>query len=213
MAILAGIAITPRSSTYIATSRLYVGSRTIDLDPTSQDVSGNRAAGLGFLANTFANMLQSRTVAEQAVALSGVPLTVEEADAAITAFAEPATALITVRVSDSDPAVAADLANGVADSFVDFLQAQESQLALPDDADAPAPVSVYEHAVLPTTPQPSNLFRNLVLATMFGILVAVGIVVLLEYLDLTIKSADDAQHRLQLPVLGAIPLDSRLVRG
>jgi capsular polysaccharide biosynthesis protein len=47
----------------------------------------------------------------------------------------------------------------------------------------------------------------------FGLLMGIGFVVLLEYLDLTIRSADDAQQRLQLPALGAIPLDSRLVRG
>lgn len=105
------------------------------------------------------------------------------------------------------------MANGLADSFVELLQDQENQLALPSDADVPPPVSVFEYAVLPTTPLPSSLFRNLILSSMFGLLVAIGVVVLLEYLDLTIRSADDAQHRLHLPALGAIPLDSRLVRG
>ena len=210
---LAGFLITPRQAIYTAEARLYVGERSIDVDPTSLDISNDRFAGLGFLANSYATMLSTRTAAERALAESGVGLTVEEAEAAITAFAEPASLLITLQVRDTDPSIARSLANGLADSFVELLQDQENQLALPSDADVPPPVSVFEYAVLPTTPLPSSLFRNLILSSMFGLLVAIGVVVLLEYLDLTIRSADDAQHRLHLPALGAIPLDSRLVRG
>jgi len=209
---LAGFLITPRDATYTAEARLYVGSRSIDVDQAGE-VSNDRLTGLGFLANSYATMLSTRTAAEQALAASEVSLTVDEAERAITAFAEPASLLITMRVVHADPSVARDLANGLADSFVTLLRDQESQLALPSDADVPPPVSVFEHAVLPTTPEPSSLFRNLILSAMFGLLVAIAVVVLLEYLDLTIRSADDAQHRLQLTALGAIPLDSRLVRG
>lgn len=212
-ALSAGFFVTPRESRYTAEARLYVGSRSIDIDPTSLDVSNDRFAGLSFLANSYATMLNTRTAAEQAVAESGVALTVTQAQDAITAFAEPGSLLITMRVVYSDPAVARSLANGLADSFVTLLRDQESQLALPADADVPAPVSVFEYAVLPTTPQSTDLIKNLMLATVFGLLAGIGWVVLLEYLDLTIRSADDAQHRLQLPALGAIPLDSRLVRG
>ena len=159
-------------------------------------------------------MLNTRTAAEQAIAESGVGLTVTQAEDAITAFAEPGSLLITMRVVHSDPSVARSLANGLADSFVTLLRDQESQLALrSSDADVPAPVSVFEYAVLPTTPQPTSLVKNLLLAAVFGLLAGIGWAVLLEYLDLTIRSADDAQHRLHLPALGAIPLDSRLVRG
>ncbi|MGI8663281.1 MAG: YveK family protein [Acidimicrobiales bacterium] len=156
-------------------------------------------------------MISTRTVAEKALARTNVALSVEDAQREIAATAEVGTQLITVQVVDHDPATAAALANAVADGFVDLINEQERQQSTGTDASkTPAPVSVYEHAVLPTTPEPSSLFRNLLLAAMFGLIVAVGVVVLLEYLDLTIKSTDDAQQRLQLPVLGAIPIDPRL---
>jgi polysaccharide biosynthesis transport protein len=212
-ALAAGFYVTPRESKYTAEARLYVGSRSVDIDPTSLDISNDRFAGLSFLANSYATMLNTRTAAQQAIAESGVALTVTQAQNAITASAEPGSLLITLAVVHSEPEVARSLANGLADSFVTLLQDQESQLALPADKDVPAPVSVFEYAVLPTAPQPSDLVKNLMLAAVFGLLAGIGWVVLLEYLDLTIRSADDAQHRLQLPALGAIPLDSRLVRG
>jgi capsular polysaccharide biosynthesis protein len=116
-------------------------------------------------------------------------------------------------VVDRDPATAAALANGVADSFVQLINDQEREQTTSTDTSSAAPVSVYEHAVLPTHPEPTGLFQNLILAALFGLLVAGGLMVLLEYLDITIKSADDAQQRLQLPVLGAIPNDPSIARA
>ena len=208
VALVAGWAITPRTSQYTATASLYVGSRVIDVNKNTGNVSGDLSYGLSFLANSFAHMIATRTVAEKAVTTSRVARTVEDAQTEILATAEPGTQLITVQVVDKDPATAAALANGVADGFVELINDQERQQATSSDSTtSPAPVSVYEHAVLPTSPEPSGLSQNLILAGLFGILVAIGVVVLLEYLDITIKSADDAQNRLQLPVLGTIPLD------
>lgn len=202
---------TPRDPVYAAEAQLYVGSRSLDFSAGSQDVSGNRAAGLSFLASSFADMIDTRIVAERALAATNLPITVEEAENATTAIAMPATLLITVRTVHSDPAIANELANGVADVFVDLVEEEERQTA--EAVDAPAPVSVFERSVLPTAPLPSSLNRNLFLAAIFGSLVAVGVVVLLEYLDLTIKNVDDAQQRLQLPVLGAIPFDPSASRA
>ncbi len=204
---------TPRQALYEAEAQLYVGSRSVDVDPESQDVSGSRAAGLSFLASAFTDLIDTREVAERALAVTGVPRTVQEIEDAVTASTGPATLLVTVTVVDRDPAVAAEIANGVADEFVNLLQEQEAIQSGDQSGDEAAPVSVFERAILPTTPLGTSLVRNMFLAMVFGTFLAVGVVVLLEYLDLTIKSADDAQTRLQLPVLGALPLDPTGTRG
>ncbi|MBA2283577.1 MAG: Wzz/FepE/Etk N-terminal domain-containing protein [Actinomycetota bacterium] len=207
VAIVAGWLITPSQATYTAKAQLYVGSRSINLTPGAGDVSGDRSAGLSFLANSYAHMIPTLTVADRAVAATEVPRTAQQVLPGVTATAQPATQLILLEVVDRDPGIAATLANGMADGFVELINDQERlQSDDPEAGNDPAPVSVFEYAVLPTRPEPNGLFRNLILAMIFGFLVAVGVVVLLEYLDLTIRSADDVQERLQLPVLGAIPL-------
>jgi capsular polysaccharide biosynthesis protein len=206
-ALLAGFTITPRQSSYIAKAQLYVGSRDIDVNRNNGNVSGDLALGLTYLANSFAQMIQSRTIAQSALASANVDRTLDDAQAEITAAATSGTQLVVISVTDRDPTVAARLANGAADSLVDLVREQERQQN-PSDAAATTPVSVFEHASPPTNPEPTGLLRNLILAGLFGLVAAVGLVVLLEYLDLTIKSADDAQHRLQLRVLGAIPFDA-----
>ena len=213
VALLAGWLITPREPVYTAKAQLYVGSRSINLTPGAGELSGDRSTGLSFLANSYAHMIPSLTVAERALELSGAPLTPDEAIDRITATAEPATQLLTIEVVDHDPAVAAALANGIADGFVDLINDQERLQNEGTDANDPAPVSVFEHAIVPTTPEPNGLFRNVLLSLIFGLLVAIGVVVLLEYLDLTLKTVDDVQHRLQLPVLGSIPLGPTKLRA
>jgi hypothetical protein len=44
------------------------------------------------------------------------------------------------------------------------------------------------------------------LSAIFGLLASVALVLLLDYLDLTVKTADDLERRSGLPVLGVIPL-------
>ena len=66
-------------------------------------------------------------------------------------------------------------------------------------------MSFYEKASLPTVPKPNDLIRNMGLAFVFGIIVAGGLVALLEHLDISLSSNDDVERHLELPVLGVIP--------
>ena len=117
----------------------------------------------------------------------------------IAAIQPVATNLISLSVTDRDPATARALANGVAAAFED--QAAEFQSTANDQNI----VQVYERAALPTVANPTDLIRNMGLALVFGIIVAGGLVALLEHLDISLSSNDDVERHLELPVLGVIP--------
>jgi protein tyrosine kinase modulator len=200
-AVLAGWFVTPRTKTYTATSTMYVGSRSISVDPRSGQVSGDRVAGLDRLILTFTAMMRSNPVAASAVDNAGVNRQAGAVAAATVAKQVPNTNLITVSVTDHDPAAARALANGVSAAFVNQIQQFE-----PRDAQNPDQVvSVYQRASLPSVPNPSSLARNLALAGLLGVLVAAGVVALLEHLDISIRSSDDVERHLELPVLGVVP--------
>src|SRR4051812_26099270 len=59
-----------------------------------------------------------------------------------------------------------------------------------------------EPARIPSKP---NLILNLLFATLFGGVFAVGTAVLLEYFDTSFRNVADVETRLRLPVLGVIP--------
>lgn len=65
-------------------------------------------------------------------------------------------------------------------------------------------LSVLAPAQEPTTPVSPNVPQNVLFAAVAGLALAGGAVFLLEYLDDTIKDADDAQRVLNLSTLGAI---------
>lgn len=66
-------------------------------------------------------------------------------------------------------------------------------------------VSVIEEAVVPRTPIRPRKAVNLVAAVVVGLLVGVGTALTLEYFDTTVKTPDDVERHLGLPVIGIVP--------
>jgi capsular polysaccharide biosynthesis protein len=202
-ALAAGWLITPRTDTYTATSTLYVGSRSINLDPTSDQISGDRVAGLDRLIGTFVELVGSRPVAERAAeSAEGLP-SPDDILARTTAEQVTNTNLIEVSFSDANPGIAQAVANNVSETFVEQIREFEPREATRDGEQV---ISLYEPAELPALPEPSGLRRNLVLTGVLGVLVAGAVLALLEYLDITLRTPEDAERQLGLPVLGVIPV-------
>jgi succinoglycan biosynthesis transport protein ExoP len=67
-------------------------------------------------------------------------------------------------------------------------------------------VWVVEKAEVPKSPAKPNKARNILLGLMIGLLGGIGLAFFVEYLDNTIKSIEDAEARLGVPVLGVVTL-------
>lgn len=65
-------------------------------------------------------------------------------------------------------------------------------------------LTILASAQQPTTPVSPNIPQNVLFASIAGLVLAAGTILLLEYLDDRIKSADDAQRVLNLGTLGVI---------
>jgi capsular polysaccharide biosynthesis protein len=201
VALAVGWLVAPRTHRYTATSTLYVGSRSIDINPLSGQVSGDRVAGLDRLISTFTALVPTEPISAAAVKAAGVPRTAGQVGAGTTAKQIPNTDLISVSYTDSDRAVSEKVTNAVAAALVDQIHAFEPRTAGSTDQ----VISIYQAASLPTTPNPNRLASHLALAGLFGVLIAGLLIALLEYLDITLRSADDAERQLGLPVLGVVP--------
>lgn len=204
VALAVGYSATPRVDRYTARSTLYIGSRT--LENQERDLSGDRALALDRLVVTFSVMIDSQPIAARAIELTGEDLAAEDLVAKTMTQPEPATQLLYIDVVDVDPARAQALANGLADAFVESVQDFEPGRSTGQEGDVPIlPAYIFERARLPTTPEPSGLLRTMALAGLLGGGAAVAVVLLLDYLDLSIRTPDDAERLLELPVLGVIP--------
>ena len=62
-----------------------------------------------------------------------------------------------------------------------------------------------DRAVVPGQPYTPDVRRNLLLGSLAGLLLALGLVFAIDYLDDTIKTPEDITRRLKLPFLGLVP--------
>lgn len=203
-ALAAGYEATPRQAQYRATTVLFVG---VPENSSAGVFSSDLQLGQQQLAATFATMVPSLTVAQAAVSATGVPRSATTALGETSSALIQGTSLIRVSVTDSDPVVARELANGVSNAFVaEALRIDPVTSGLNGQSSAPkAPVSVTQDAQLPTAPLSNGLGRNLILSGIFGLLVAIGVVLVLDYLDLSVRTPEDLERKAGLPVLGIIP--------
>ena len=196
-----GYAATPRAKAYASHATLFVGTRSFAIDPRSNLPSSDPLVAAELASVTYSKMITSLPTAELAVQRTGVPRSPATVVAETSASEVGTTTLIQLKVVDPNPQIAAQLANAEARAIVDELGQVE-----PAGQGGGLPISVFEPASVPGAPQPSALRRNLELAGVFGFLAAVALALVLEYLDLTVRNGADVQRRLELPVLGAVPL-------
>ncbi|WP_010677052.1 YveK family protein [Bacillus timonensis] len=104
--------------------------------------------------------------------------------------------IVNVTVSDTDPIKAAEIANKIATVF----ETEITKIMNVDNVNILTPAIATENQS-PVKPQP---VLNMAIALVLGLMVGVGVAFLLEYLDNTIKTEQDIEKLLELPVLGAI---------
>lgn len=210
-AVFGGYAITPHQARYAASTSLYVGPKNISLgSPTDASANGAGVPAYDRFINTFVSLIETRDVAETASAQArgGIKRAPAVIQAETKAQQIPNTNLLQITVTDPDPTTARTLADAMAQAFKDKAD------TLSAGNDSAAYVLVSQPALLPTVPVPKGTIPNMVLGLVLGLVVSGMVVALIEYLDVTIRTADDAERRVGLPVLGVIPsLGERLPSG
>jgi succinoglycan biosynthesis transport protein ExoP len=204
VAVGAAFALTPRANRYKATSMIYVGSRVVDLK-SAADVQYGQIATLDRFIDTFARRIDSEPTAAVAVQQARVDRSAAAVVAGTTTRQLKDTQLLAIDVSDSDPVASQKLANALADAFVEQVQGFEGSAPAGEGTVPRLPAYIFERARLPTVPEPTDLIFNAGVAAFIGLIVGIGLVVLLDYLDVTVRGMEDAERRLELPVLGSIP--------
>ncbi|MBN1894419.1 polysaccharide biosynthesis tyrosine autokinase [bacterium] len=100
----------------------------------------------------------------------------------------------------------------VAENLYNFLleHGEESKIKA---ATGTGGLRLVDTAVLPNSPIPVNLSKELLLGLIFGLGLGFGAALLQEYLDHSIKSSSDITRALGLPVMGQIPEFNDWMRG
>jgi len=74
-------------------------------------------------------------------------------------------------------------------------------------------IRIAEEAVMPQAPIKPKKKLNLILSVIFGLMTGIGLAFLLEYIDRSLRTEEDVQRYLGLPVLSVIPLGEKAKGG
>ena len=155
---------------------------------------------------TYANWMTQEPIVDQVNSQLKLGLRYDQLTSKITVTPITNTLLLNVAVRDTSPAVARDVANQLVVDFIDAVrQKQAAALAAQPSASQQADnLIVTAPAVLPDKPVAPNKTLNVAIAFAAGLLLALGLAFLLDYLDQSIKSDDDLIGRLGLIPIGHI---------
>jgi receptor protein-tyrosine kinase len=204
IAILATMVLTIlQTPQYEAKTRLFVSSTSGK--STSDLYSGNRLSQDRVLSYT--QLVMGETLAQRTIDRLDLDETAKDLSETVTAKSKPDTVLIDVAVRDASPVRARDIANALSDEFV--LMARE--LETPGLGEKPdARVVVEQRASVPEYPVVPKKKRNLALGIAFGSLLGLGLALLRDRLDNTVKTQETLEEITGTGAVGYIPLDKKL---
>ncbi len=103
--------------------------------------------------------------------------------------------VLIVRTAWVDPETAALVANSVSRALISKVR----ELTNSDN------LSILDEAKVPGSPNPVNHNKNILIGLLAGMVLAFGVIYVIELFDTTIRSAEDIENGLKMPVVGIIP--------
>ena len=147
------------------------------------------------LVATYNEIIKSATILEPVIKALDLDMTADELLKNIGVAQLNDTEIIKITVKNEDPELSRDIANTIANVF-----SKEISKIMKVDS-----TSTLDVAKTPTTPLSQNKITKIAIAGILGMMISVGLVFVLEYLDRTVKTADETEKLLGVPVLGVIP--------
>ncbi len=95
-----------------------------------------------------------------------------------------------------------DLNRDILNRLEETLQKEEV-----DAGSSTTPITFHEKAVVPTSPARPNVKLHIIVGVVLGMILGVVLAFFLEYLDTSVKTLEDVERYLEVPVLAVIPKD------
>jgi len=198
--VITGIAITISGViSFTLLTPIYQTSTKILVNQEKQDPSSFSAQDIQTdlqLINTYNVIIKSTAILSKVIEELDLEMTVDALYGQMTVSSEQNSQVLSITVKNPDPKVAVDIANTTATVFQEDIQ----DLMNVDN------VNVLDAAELSENPTPikPDPKLNMAIAAVIGLAFGIGLAYLLEYLDTTMKTEQDIEELLELPILGLI---------
>ena len=177
---------------YEASTKVFIGKEeSDDAAYNSSDINMYQQ-----LLQTYAQAIKTKDLVNRAISgLSYDELETKNILEKLTVNPITSTQILEIKYKSKNPNEAKEVLKNITDEFI----------VVAKDLVPNGNVRVIEEVELPEEPVSPNKKMNIAIAFLLGLMVSVGLVFLLEYLDNTYKNKDQLEKDLGIPVLGAIP--------
>lgn len=178
--------------------KVYTASSTLLVVQTADRQSFDAAQAAQVTARTYADIMSGENFAALVAPQVGGGLSVAKIRSSVSFEPVAQTQLLKVTAEASSPALAQKLAGAYATVFEDYAR---TRLA----STTKAGVTVADAAALPRVPTRPRPLLYTVLAALIGLAAGVGLALLRDRLDARLRSPEEAEERLGVPVLARVP--------
>lgn len=176
---------------YTSSTTLVLASSNTENNTINQnDITINQK-----LVKTYQQIVTSRRVLNQVIEELGLDVSAEVLANDILVSVVNDADIIQIAVTNESPRIAYQVANSVANVF------SEEVVELYNLSN----VNILDRAVRSDTPSSMGLTKTLAIFTLAGLVMSLGVIFIMFYFDTTIKSAEQIEAKLDVPVLGSIP--------
>lgn len=180
------------SPTYEASTKVFIGKE----ESSVENYNYNDITMYQKLLKTYSELIKTKDLINRSITNSEYELDVEDVlnNVSVTTVAD--TQMIQIAYKSTSPNIAKNMLENITNEFITTAQ----------DLVPNGNVRVLETVELPEEPVAPNKKMNIAIAFILGMMVGLGIVFLLEYLDNTYKNKEQLEKDLDIPVLGVIPM-------
>lgn len=184
---------------------MYTSSTTLVLAASDKTTETNKQAGTitttdvtlnSKLVATYSELVKSKNVLRQVISNLGIKVNEEDLRNNITVSSVKETELIEITVSNENASYAAKIANEIAKVFT----AKVGEIYNINN------VYVLDEAEVSTNPSNINHTKDIVIFAFIGIVISVMYVLIANMLDTTVKTQEDIEKAIKIPVLANIPI-------
>ena len=146
------------------------------------------------LVETYTRIIKSKLVLDQVISETGTTYTAEELGQNVAVEAYENTEMLKISVTDSDPELAASIANSIAQVF----SGEVAKIYQMNN------ISVIDIAQVPEEVSNNTLTRDFFIALFISIFGSIGVIFIIYYFDDSIKLTDDLEEEIGMPVIAKV---------
>ncbi|MDP4146370.1 MAG: Wzz/FepE/Etk N-terminal domain-containing protein [Bacillota bacterium] len=183
--------------TYEAQASIIIAKNN---DSTNINIKNDDVMMYQNLVKTYAEIAKSNAVAEKTASKLNNGMSMGDVEKNITVTPQDGTQILIITAEADKAEDAANIVNTLSQEFIDY----SKQVYSAGD------IKIIDKADVPTAPVKPKKVMNIAIAFFLGLMLSIGLVFLIEFMDSTIKSQEDVKKYLDLPVLGMIPNNTEM---